>query len=190
MTTPETTESETQSQPSPIPSVPQGTPGHDWRAGLPAAQPPGAQQPWRRLGPGNRGWVVAVTVIALVILGVASLFAVGIGSVSSAFTAKGVVVLDPSQFSATQRGCSGEGVASGVEEGGTITFQDGDTQFDAQLGPGTLKQGRCQVPFNLSTVDSSTSRTYSVTVGGVRGTPVSGDELMSGNTVVVYVAPR
>ncbi|GAA4382508.1 hypothetical protein [Tsukamurella soli] len=62
--------------------VPVGTPGRDWRAALPAPLPDGSQLPWRRLGPGTRGWVVVVTVVACVALAAVTLTALVIGAVN------------------------------------------------------------------------------------------------------------
>ncbi|ADG79092.1 putative protein OS=Tsukamurella paurometabola (strain ATCC 8368 / DSM / CCUG 35730 /CIP 100753 / JCM 10117 / KCTC 9821 / NBRC 16120 / NCIMB 702349/ NCTC 13040) OX=521096 GN=Tpau_2488 PE=4 SV=1 [Tsukamurella paurometabola] len=189
MTTPETTDTQP-AQERPIPTVPEGTPGRDWRAALPAAQPPGAQQPWRRLGPGNRAWVVVITVIALVIGGVLSLFAVGVGTVFNATTVRGAVLLESQQYSATQAGCIGAGPAQGVEQGATITISAGDDVYEGTLGEGRLRQGRCQLGFDLTVPSADPDRNYAVSIGSVRATSVSGAELSSTNPIIVFVAPR
>jgi hypothetical protein len=183
MTTPDT-------QDRPIPSVPEGTPGRDWRAGLPAAQPPGAQQPWRRLGPGNRTWIVIITVLACVVLAVVAVIALIVGVASTAFDRKGVLVLDPGEYRTSQSSCAGSGPFAAIEGGSAIVFTDGSNRFEATLDKGQLKQGRCQLPFDLSALNAQSGQTYKVSVGDVDATSVSGDELLGTDTVVVFVAPR
>lgn len=176
-------------QERPIPAVPVGTPGRDSRAELPAPLPPGAQQPWRRSGPGNRAWVVVVTSIAVVAMVVLGVFAVTFGFATTAFERKGAVVLSPSEYRASSSACTGFGSAAAVKKGAKVRFSGHGTSFEAALGEGALRSGRCVFSFTLSALDANATSNYAVTVGGVDGTPVSGAELTSSSgSIVVYVA--
>lgn len=183
MTTPDT-------QDRPIPSVPEGTPGRDWRAGLPAAQPPGAQQPWRRLGPGNRTWIVIITVLACVVLAVAAVTSLTFGAASAPLSRTGVVLLEPGQYRTAQSSCAGSGAYSSIGERTTVSFTAGDDTVEVSLRSGRLVQGACQLPFDLSDVNVPTDQIYQSTVGDLQATPVRGKELMGADTVVVQLAPR
>ncbi|GAA1078145.1 hypothetical protein [Tsukamurella spumae] len=172
-----------------IPSVPEGTPGRDSRAELPTPLPPGAQQPWRRHGPGNRTWVVVITALAGVVMAVIGVFAVGFGFARTAFDRTGAVVLFPTEYRPSDTACSGTDAAAEVKKGAKVVFHARDTSFNATLGAGTLRGGRCVFQFTLSALDVDTDVNYRVTVGGVDGTPVSGAELANSSApVVVYVS--
>ncbi|KXO91285.1 hypothetical protein [Tsukamurella pseudospumae] len=174
---------------SAIPSVPEGTPGRDPRAELPTPLPPGAQQPWRRHGPGNRTWVVVITALAGVVMAVVGVFAVGFGFANNAFDRTGAVVLFPTEYRPTEKACSGAGDAAEVKKGAKVVFRNSKTSFESTLGGGELRGGRCVFRFELSALDVDTDLNYRVTVGGVEGTPVSGAELAnSSDPVVVYVS--
>ncbi|BDH57848.1 hypothetical protein [Tsukamurella sp. PLM1] len=176
---------------SPVPSVPEGTPGRDPRAELPAPLPPGAQQPWRRHGPGNRTWVVVVTAVAAVLMAVVGIVAVTFGFATTAFVKHGAVVLMPAQYTATTTTCSGTGGAADVREGARITFRGQGGTFDATLDKGVLRSGRCVLGFEVSTLDANPNQNYAVSVAGIEGTPVAGDELASSSgTVVVNLIAR
>ncbi|BDD82262.1 hypothetical protein TPB0596_20250 [Tsukamurella pulmonis] len=164
-------------QQRPIPAVPEGTPGREWRSELPAPLPPGPQQPWRRLGPGSRTWVVVVTVVSLVVMGVIGVFALSFGVATTAFERQGVVVLTPSEYRPTPTTCAGAGEAEGVKEGAEIVFRGDGDSFGANLGEGVLRSGRCVFPFTLSSLNANPDRNYAVTVGGLTATPVAGAEL-------------
>ncbi|MGC5023240.1 hypothetical protein ACLQ3K_00680 [Tsukamurella sp. DT100] len=176
-------------QQRPIPNVPQGTPGRDWRAELPQALPQGPQQPWRRHGPGSRTWVGVLTAIVLVVMAGAGIFAVSFGFATTAFERQGVVVLTPSEYMATTTTCSGARDAEGVKEGARIVFKSGSDTFDTELGEGVLRSGRCVFPFTLSSVHADPDVNYAVTVGGAQATPVAGSELAStSGTLMVSLA--
>lgn len=176
-------------QQRPVPNVPEGTPGRDWRAELPAPLPSGPQQPWRRGGPGARTWVVVVTAVAAVVMAVLGVFAVSFGFATTAFERQGVVVLTPSQYRATPTSCSGAGEAAGVREGARVTFRGNGDSFGADLGEGVLRSGRCVFPFTLSSLNASPNTNYAVTVADLQGTPVAGDELAStSGTLMVALA--
>lgn len=179
------TSQETQARP--IPAVPEGTPGRDSRAELPAPLPPGAQQPWRKHGPGTRTWVVVVTAIAAVVMAVLGVVAVSFGFASTAFERTGAVVLTSTEYRASTTSCTGTGEASEVKEGAKIVF--GGNSFEATLGEGVLRSGRCVFGFELSALDADPRRNYPVTVGGLEATPVGGEELTSSSgNVLVYLA--
>ncbi|MBS4103721.1 hypothetical protein [Tsukamurella paurometabola] len=176
-------------QQRPIPNVPEGTPGRDWRADLPAALPQGAQQPWRRHGPGSRTWVAILTAIVLVVMAIAGIFALSFGFATTAFERQGAVVLTPSEYAATSTSCSGARNAAGVKEDARIEFVNGSDTFGASLGKGVLRSGRCVFPFTLSSVHADPDVNYAVTVGDSPATPVSGSELAStSGTLMVYLA--
>ncbi|NMD57360.1 MULTISPECIES: hypothetical protein [Tsukamurella] len=176
-------------QQRPIPNVPEGTPGRDWRADLPPALPSGAQQPWRRLGPGSRAWVAIVTAVALVLMAIAGVFALSFGFATTAFERNGVVVLTPSEYVATTTSCSGARDAAGVREGARIVFKSGPDSFGTDLGKGVLRSGRCVFPFTLSSVHADPDVNYAVTVGDASATPVAGSELAStSGTLMVSLA--
>ncbi|WP_019204417.1 hypothetical protein [Tsukamurella sp. 1534] len=177
-------------QDQPIPSVPDGTPGRDWRAELPAPLPPGAQQPWRKGGPGKRTWVIVITVAACVLMAVAAIVAVSVGTSKTAFVTKGVVVLNPTQFQAGETACTGAEGAASVRKGAKVTFRSGSGEFDATLDEGVLRSGRCQFPFEVTSLSGDPSTTYNVTIDDVQGTPVSGEEITAAGPLIVYVAPR
>ncbi len=175
-------------QERPIPNVPEGTPGRDWRAELPAALPQGPQQPWRRHGPGSRTWVVVVTAIAAVLVAILGIFAVSYGFATTAFERHGVVALDRTEYTATSESCAGAGEAAGVRDGARVEFRGGGERFGAELGTGQLRSGRCLFPFTLSALRADRDVNYAVTVGGVPATPVAGAELAStSGTVIVYL---
>lgn len=173
-----------------MPTVPVGTPGRDSRATLPTPLPPGAQQPWRRGGPGNRTLVVVITVIALVLLAGAGITALTLGAMSGTTTAKGVVVLEPSQYRTTGASCTGSGDLDGVKKGATIRFRGSGSQFTATLRDGKLRNGLCGLVFTASTDDIDENVVYQVSIGDVVGTPVGGDELKNTSGVTIQVASR
>ncbi len=176
-------------QQRPIPNVPAGTPGRDWRAELPTPLPSGPQQPWRRHGPGSRTWVVVLTAAVLVVLAVVGIFAVSFGFATTAFERQGVVVLTPSQYRATSASCSGAGEAAVVREGARVTFRGNGDSFGAELGEGVLRSGRCVFPFTLSSLNANPKKNYAVTVGDLPATPVAGEELAStSGTLMVSLA--
>ncbi|AUN40937.1 hypothetical protein ACFWXB_12105 [Tsukamurella tyrosinosolvens] len=176
-------------QQRPIPNVPEGTPGRDWRAELPAPLPQGSQQPWRRHGPGSRTWVGVLTAVVLVIMAVVGIFAVSFGFATTAFEREGVVVLTPSEYVATSKTCSGARDAAGVREGSRIVFRNGSDSFGTELGAGVLRSGRCVFPFTLSSVHADPDVNYAVTVGDAQATPVAGSELAStSGTLMVSLA--
>ncbi|TWS22257.1 hypothetical protein FK268_21055 [Tsukamurella sputi] len=176
-------------QQRPIPNVPQGTPGREWRAELPAALPPGPQQPWRRHGPGSRTWVVVLTAVLLVVMAGVGIFSVSFGVANTAFDREGVVVLTPTEYRATSSTCAGSGDAVGVKKGARITFRGAGDSFGTTLGEGVLRSGRCLLPFTLSSLHANPNRNYEVTIGDVPGTPVSGEELSStSGTLMVSLA--
>lgn len=175
-------------QQRPIPNVPAGTPGRDWRAELPAPLPQGAQQPWRRHGPGSRAWVAIITAILLVIMAVGAVVVVTFGVATTAFERNGVVVLTPSEYRASSTECTGAGEAAGVRSGARVTFRGNGDSFGADLGEGVLRSGRCVFPFTLSSLNANSRLNYAVTVGDVQAAPVAGEELSStSGTLMVYV---
>ncbi|TWS17743.1 hypothetical protein FK529_18775 [Tsukamurella asaccharolytica] len=184
-----TTSQDTQQRP--IPNVPEGTPGRDWRAELPAAQPSGPQQPWRRHGPGSRAWVAVLTAVVLVIMAVVGVFVVAFGFANTAFDRQGAVVLVGSEFRPSQTSCSGVGEAAGVREGARVVFRSagGGDSLSADLGEGVLRSGRCVFPFDYSAGGVDPDVNYAVTVAGLPASPVAGAELAStSNAVLVSLA--
>ncbi|CAM3701912.1 hypothetical protein ACXYTP_15160 [Tsukamurella ocularis] len=178
-------------QQRPIPNVPEGTPGRDWRAELPAALPQGAQQPWRRHGPGSRTWVGILTAVVLVVMAVAGVLAVSFGFANTVFDRKGVVVLVGPEFRASETSCSGVGAAAGVKDGARVDFRsagDGDS-ISGDLGEGVLRSGKCVFPFSYSAGGVDPDVNYAVTVAGLPASPVAGAELASSsNSVLVSLA--
>ena len=174
-------------QQRPIPNVPEGTPGRDWRAELPQALPQGPQQPWRRHGPGSRTWVGVLTAIVLVIMAVAGIFAVSFGFASTALDRKGVVVLVGSEYRPSETSCSGAGEAAGVKEGARVAFRSagGGDSVSADLGSGVIRSGRCVFPFTFSAAGVDADVNYAVTVAGIPASPVAGAELVSSSSSVL-----
>lgn len=178
-------------QQRPIPNVPQGTPGRDWRAELPQALPQGPQQPWRRHGPGSRTWVGVLTAILLVIMAIAGILAVSFGFANTAFDRKGLVVLVGSEFRPSDTSCSGVGEAADVKDGARVVFRSaaGGDSMSADIGEGVLRSGKCVFPFRFSAQNVDPDVNYAVAVAGIPAAPVAGAELASSsNTVLVSLA--
>lgn len=178
-------------QQRPIPNVPAGTPGRDWRAELPAALPPGPQQPWRRLGPGSRTWVIVVTAVALVVMAVVGIFSVSFGVANNAFERQGFVVLVGPEYQPTKTSCAGTGEAAAIKEGARVVFRSasGSDSVEARLDRGVLRSGKCVLPFDFSAQGVDTDVNYAVTVAGLPASPVAGEELTaSSGTVLVSLA--
>ncbi|KXO87604.1 hypothetical protein AXK56_14345 [Tsukamurella pulmonis] len=158
-------------------------------AARPAAA--GPQQPWRRLGPGSRTWVVVVTAVALVVMAVVGIFSVSFGVASTAFERQGFVVLAGPEYRATESSCAGTGEAAGVKEGARVVLRsaDGRVSIDGRLDEGALRSGKCVLPFDFSVEVVETDVNYAVTVAGLPASPVAGAELTaSSGTVLVSLA--